>query len=266
MKKMLVSLLIVSGFLLFGLNAGLAQTADSPGMVSSEEVEQFRQCVRTYWEASVNRDWSTIYDLDSEAAKSNVPREEFISTTERKTFMHYLSYELGNVEISGRLAWVEMRLSYKYVFAMWEKNATSLRKWQAWEKSDGKWYALEETEAPSRPPSERESADEMELARRVNEFWKARENRQEAVVYDICDPGFRARIPFERFRSMKDLLAYDSHTLNWVEAANGVGRVKVTYKFRYADPSMSKMEPNTKSNLENWIKVAGVWYRKIKMD
>lgn len=104
----------------------------------------------------------------------------------------------------------------------------------------------------------------MELAGRADEFWKAREAKQATIVYDLLDPSYRAQVPFERFQGMKDLWSYESHTLNWVEAADGVGRVKVTYKYRFADPSMSKMDLKTRSFLENWVKVAGTWYRQVK--
>ena len=67
-----------------------------------------RQLVLEYWQARVDEKWDVVYGYQSEEKKSSVSSQKFVSERTNKGPFRYPSYELGKLEIDGKLGWVEV--------------------------------------------------------------------------------------------------------------------------------------------------------------
>jgi hypothetical protein len=221
--------------------------------------------VKSYWELQVKDDWPGRYDFTSPAEREKRTREQFVE--ERKNApLQYVSYNLGKMEISGAVAWAEVSFEAQVKIAPGSPSK-KVTIWQPWKKQeDGQWSVLSPEEAeqePKLPPSLRQTPDIAALTKRADELWKAKENERLNIVYEFCEPKFKAQTSMDEFVGKKALWAYHSHTLEWAETTGDSGKVKVTSVCKPTDPHVSKLAPQEKSSIEKWVKVDGVWYLAV---
>lgn len=248
------------------LSSGLLLATAFGGPVEDTDEQVLRYLVRSYWDSQIARDWSRLYDFSSASLKSEITREQFISVNAEKHPLQYISFELGLIEISGDLAWVDVTYSARP--SRFSKAVPkTARISEVWKKESGEWHHLQreqaEEEAPILPPSQRRESDENVLRERADRFWDAREHGQWEIVYQLCDPKLREQIPLEEFLKKKSLRSYLSHSVEWVEADGDTGKTKIQYKYRMLDPALSKLDPEEESLIEKWIRLDGVWYREV---
>lgn len=257
MKRIVIASMLIAGLLLGGI-AGAAGIPD--------EQKSLEKAVKTYWEAQVKQDWGALYDVSPPEVKAGISKEQFVAFNLEKNPIVYLSYDVGRVEVSGKLGWADVA---------WEARAAKfpeapprkLREWMVWAKGEGGWYPLPPKkaaeEAPQLPPSVRPAGEEAALAKRVDQFWQAREADRWDLVYQFCDPQFRERVSLDEFLQKKALRAYFAHSVDWTEVSGDTGTVRLTSKYRITDPALSKLDPQEDTMLEKWVKVDGVWYLHV---
>lgn len=226
----------------------------------------FEQRVKSFWEYQFKDDWGALYDYLSPSVKAQLTKEKFIKAKTESAPLQYISYNLGNMETSADLGWAEVSFTAKVKLTP-DKPDKQLKIWQLWRKDDdGKWNIMAPEEAatqPYFPPSIRAKLDVADLARRVDEFWRAQETQKIETVYELCEPHFKQRMPFEEFVGKKSVYLYLSHSIEWVEAMGNSGRVKIKSTQQHSDPHLSKMPPKEHSSVEHWVRVDGAWYRRV---
>ncbi len=224
-----------------------------------------KERAQAFWDARVREDWAVLYRYQPGADGSQAGLDEFTAFSKKNSTFRFLSFELGHTETAGDLGWVKV-VSTARVKDVPSVPPRTTETWQIWEKIDGNWFpspAKRLGEAPTRPPSMRPAADEAALTKRVNDFWEAMEKEQWALLYTYCDPEFRKAVSQEEFLQKKAHYAYVTHSVDWAEVTGDLGKVRVTCLMRPNDPHLSKVEPKDDSNVEDWTKVEGVWYKSI---
>ena len=238
-----------------------------PGGIFAQEkdVDVLKERAKTFWEARLKGDWATVYRYLPPAEKRGFTEEQFVSFRKEKGPFRYLSSELGRLEITGDLGWVEVRYAIQPA-GFPEYPPRNMHLWQIWQKRDHNWFPLPRskyTQVPKNPPHLRSAEEEALLSERVNEFWEAKEKEDWQFIYQQLDPHFRSKVSAEEFMSKEARYLYLSHRVDWAEVVEDHGRVRVTYTSRLLDPTLTKLSPVENSEVEEWIKVNGRWYRHI---
>jgi hypothetical protein len=255
MKSRLVWNALVLGLLL--LSTSMWSSAEN-------ELGDFRERVKVYWEARVKGDFAVLYDFHGEAQKEQLSRDEYVNASKETFPFRVLSYKLGAAEMDGDIAWVNV--SYSAALVKYSNlPPRELQVLQVWIKSNGSWRPVPQEHVDNfpKPPRLRAVAEEPVLTKRAEGYWEAREKQDLARIYEYCDPQFRGRIPRDQFLQKTMGYFYLSHRIEWVEAIGNNGRVKVTYFVRPNDPAMSKLTPIEETKVERWVKMEGEWYRHI---
>jgi len=53
--------------------------------------------------------------------------------------------------------------------------------------------------------------------------------------------------------------------VEWIEVTGDEARARVTYRYKFNEPAMSKMTPREDVVFEKWIKADGKWYRDLEL-
>jgi len=242
-------------------------SASMPVAAGQKDATTLKKRAKTFWEARVKGDWETVYSYLAKSEKERyASREAFVKFRNDKGPLVYLSYDILDVATDGQLGWVEVRAEMVPAHVP-GYPATSIQQWEIWFKSKEGWKPLPNklrASVPRLPPKLRPAGEEAALAKRAEEFWKAKETGNWKLIYDFLDPAFRSRVTAEEFLQRKAKYTYLSHSIKWTEVEGDRGRVKVDYSRRLNDPALYKLEPQDDATIENWIKVDNVWYRKMK--
>lgn len=229
------------------------------------EAQALRARAQAYWDNQVKGDWAAVFPFLYPADRINMSVEQFV-TRQQSWMFRYLAAEVVDAAVANNLGWVQV--NYTIEFKRLQENLPALEPkrlqvWEPWEKRDA-WYVLSTKEqrerVPSLPPRLRPAAEEAVLARRVEEFWQARQALDWAQAYQYLEPAYREQVSKETFLQRKPYYTYLSHGLAWVEVIGDEGRARVRYTAKINDPSLAKLDPQEKEINENWIKVDGQWY------
>jgi hypothetical protein len=115
------------------LGLGLLNIACASRPASPAEKDQLLQRAQTLWEAKVNSQWGTFYDLTTAEYRRHVTREEFL----KSSFLKIESFEILSADIapSGDTAKVSVAFKmYKDGFEFSPKIKDT------WLREGGQWY------------------------------------------------------------------------------------------------------------------------------
>jgi hypothetical protein len=243
----------------------VAQPAFPLGANHTEE-EGLRKRATECWGARVAQDWKTVYTCQDPAARAKTTEEDFVGKRDAGV-VRYLSYELGPAEIEDGIGWTEVRYSYAITRDPSHRE-TQMHAWEPWKKVDGTWCLISGTDRtylPSRPLGQRQTPDARALRERAEEYWKANEKKEWPRAYQYYDPNYRAAVDETRFvDEVASLFEYPSYKIEWVEADGDKGRVKVHYRARITDPSLSRLGVQEHDVVEDWVRMDGTWYLQAR--
>ena len=220
---------------------------------------------RELWAAKVEDRWQVVFDL--------LPPEEQALAADRETFaryqkergpFQYLSAEVGEVIVDGDTAWVAVKFSVKPRGYALKPN--QIGKWEVWIKRDD-WRPVTNTaedQFPSRPPHARDTARDALLAARVEALWKLMARGDWGPVYEFLDPRYRAETTLEQHMARRAKYLYSSPAVKWVETQGPTGRVKIDFMRKLNDPTLTKLEFEERSAVEEWVEVDGQWFRNTR--
>jgi hypothetical protein len=230
---------------------------------AADDVAVLKDRATRLWQGRVTGDWNTVYDLMSKEEQAQVPKDRFVAFQSKGGVFRYTSATVGDVSIDADLAWIAVEFTVQA--SQYEGvPARNVKTWDLWRKQSDEWRPVAKgllDQFPRRPPHARNGVEEQALAARVNAVWEARRAQDWKKVYTFLDPDFRQREPIETFLARRSQYVYLGHTLEWAEVTEDRGRVKVSYDYKFDDPSLSKMEPKRNTEFEEWVKIDGQWYR-----
>lgn len=226
--------------------------------------ESLRARAEALWNAKVAEDWGRVFEFEDPNARQEWNKDEFVAWSKENEPFKIQSFELGKVQADGEMGWVEV--NYNTLIRRFESlPARDAKLWQKWRNVDGTWHPvpLRELVSYPEPPMRRNAREEARLRARFMQSWEARKAGDHHALYQFIDPLDQPRMPEEAFVDMHQLLEYRTCKVNWVEAVGDLGRVHVTYTRKVTDPSLSKLPVETVSEIEEWIKTNGEWYRDL---
>lgn len=259
MRGYLVSLVLMGAIAVGLAHYGIA--AENP------EANKLRAQAEVFWQAREAEDWAKCYEILSPEDVAGISQQEFIEGKQQQEKLRYSAVSVQDVQVDGAYGWVDV--SYRYLPKGFESlPPKDTRVWDVWRRENGVWRPLlpqRLMEAPKLPPTLRSQEDETILAKRIEQFWAARETQDWAALYQLLEPAYRARQSEQEFLKMRAKHLYLSHKLEWTEVDKGSenGRGKVNYSYRYNDPNVSKMAPQEAVAVEEWIKVNDEWFKRI---
>lgn len=259
MRGYFISLVLV-GLIAVGLaHHGIA--------AEDSEASKLRARAGEFWRAQEAEDWAKSYQILSPDELAGISQQEFVESRQQHEKLRYSAVNVRDAQIDGDYGWVDV--SYRYLPKGFEGlSPREARVWDVWRKENGVWHPLplpRRMEAPKLPPTLRSRDDETMLAKRIEQFWAAREAQNWAALYQLLEPAYRARQSEQEFLKMRAMYLYLSHQLEWTEVDKGGenGRGMVNYSYKYNDPNVSKMAPQESVAIEEWVKVNDEWFRHI---
>jgi hypothetical protein len=105
------------------------------------------------------------------------------------------------------------------------------------------------------------------LRERINSYWEGMIKKDTKRTYEIHDPFFKAKIPFEYYVSHRGPMVYHSHTIEAVKIEGNIARVKIRVKYEVPKIRMLGKEtsvPPTEVVAEDvYIHMDGTWFRQF---
>lgn len=108
---------------------------------------------------------------------------------------------------------------------------------------------------------------EVLLKQRVNAYWNAMIRKDIKTVYQIHDPFYRARIPFEYFSSHRGPMVYHNYSIEGIRIEGNIASVKI--KVKYEVPKFiiqgkeSSIPPKEVVAEDTYLFLDGKWFRKF---
>ena len=105
------------------------------------------------------------------------------------------------------------------------------------------------------------------LRERVNAYWKGMLKKNMKVTYEIHDPFYRARIPFDYYSSHRGPMVYHHYSLEEVKIEGNVAMVKI--KVNYDVPKIllmgkeTSIPPKEVVVEDTYLFIDGKWYRRF---
>lgn len=237
-------------------------TATLVAQGAPDEASLVQQRAKELWAAKVEDRWDVVFDfLPPEEQALAKSRDDYAAYNKAGGPFQYLSAEVGEAIVDGDTAWVALKFSVKP--RLYPLKPDQVQKWEVWLKRDD-WRPIPRTvenQFPARPPKARDTEEDARLAARIEALWKHTERGDWRSVYDFLDPKYRAANTIEQHMARRAKYLYSSSKLVWVETQGTVGRAKVSFQQKLNDPTLTKLEPEEKTLVEEWIKVDGQWYR-----
>jgi mRNA-degrading endonuclease YafQ of YafQ-DinJ toxin-antitoxin module len=240
--------------------------AVSLALAAEQDKQALEARARQFWEAEVKQDWGTVYDLSIPEERANATREQYVAFRREKGPFQYLTAQIGEVAVAGDIGWVQVAYDVRPLNYP-EVKPHHIQIWDLWHKRDT-WYPVpkpQRDQFPKLPPHLRPADEEAALSKRAHDYWQAKETQDWQLIYQYLTPDHRAQVSLEQFLKKKALFSYFSHRLEWTEViTDNRGRVKVVYRRKLNDPSVSKLDPQEDRVIENWIKIDNQWYRDLE--
>ena len=217
------------------------------------------------WQARRERDWAVSYEFEEPKVRERMSLEDYVVRAAELQPFNIESFELIRAESKLNRGWalVRHRSSLK---RFPDVPARQVEMWQKWRRIDRQWYPVPPRELLAYPeaPALRDADQENRLKRRFEESWRYRRTKEWPELYRLCDPRDRATIDEKEFNLAEGMIDYLSHDLDWVEVIGRRGRIRVGYRHKLADPSLTKLQPTTTFVIEYWVKRGDSWYRDMK--
>lgn len=232
-----------------------------------DDVAALRERASQYWSAQVREDGAALYQLLPPSQRDKVSQEQYLAGANKTEPLRYSAADIGTVAVDKDLGWVQVTVSFQHRDFMAGPPIIQER-WTLWERQEGQWYPLSLAQAlkfPSRPPQVRLAEEETALTQRAEAFWKAQEARDWPRAYQYVAPAVRQQLSEGQFIARNDSMLFVDHYLNWAEVYQpNQGQVNVRFRFKYDDPSLTKMVPRERTGLQDWIKVDGQWFLQLR--
>jgi len=229
---------------------------------ASEATLQSR--AETLWTAKVEEDWKTAFLFLDPRQRAETTEAEFTAWSQENDPLKMLSYSVERVQIAGDLGWVEVH--YRAAVRKYpDLPPRDAHQWQKWRLVAGHWYPVRPQEWSSYPaaPALRDAEEETRLRSRFLESWDARHADRWSELYEMSDPRDKDDVPVEEFVDAESRFAYLSYELHWVEVQGDRGSVRVSYRHKVTDPSLTKLLARVAVLTEHWKKRDGQWYRDL---
>lgn len=233
-----------------------------------DETQILSAQAKEFWEARLKEDWAKLYRYLPDDEKKELSLEEYVSGKGKHSPYKLLSYEVGKVEVDGHYGWVEMNNSMK-PGRIGDAPPVNTKFWQVWLKGKENWFPLPHAFAhlaPKLPPSQRPAFEEATLKKRIEEAWGAAERMDWEAVYSYFTPKYRENNSLDDFVQKAKIHLYLSHNVEWTEVAGRRGRARVVFTSRLNDPSLTKLQPQQNTVIEQWIQQDGTWYREADVN
>lgn len=101
--------------------------------VTPADKEQLVNRAHALWDAKVQRQWETFYDLTTSEYRSHVSKDQFL----KSTFLTIESFEIQNVEIAPAGDTAKVRVAFKMLRDGYEFSP-KIR--DTWIRENGQWY------------------------------------------------------------------------------------------------------------------------------
>lgn len=259
MRDYLVSLVLIGVMAVGLIHYGIA--------AETSEANKLRVQAEAFWQARETENWAKFYEMLSPEDVAGISQQEFVKDTQQQEKLRYSAVRVQDVQIAGDYGWVEV--SYRYLPKGFESlPPKETHVWDVWRSENSVWRPVSPQrlmEAPKLPPTLRSRDEEMILAKRIEQFWMAREAQDWAALYQLLEPAYRARQSEQEFLKMRAKYLYLSHKIEWTEVGKGseTGISRISYSYKYNDPNVSKMAPQETVVVEEWIKVSGEWFKRM---
>jgi len=167
--------------------------------------QDFRDRAQAFWDAQIANDSKVLYQYLPLEDRNRIGSEDFVKASMKKSPLHYLNFRLGESETVGELGWVHV--VYDAALAEFpEYPPRHIDLWQTWERQEDEWLpasARRKNDLPKLPPRMRPAEEEQLLAKRVDEFWAAKESEEWVVNIKLLrssvqELGFIERVPREK--------------------------------------------------------------------
>jgi hypothetical protein len=234
------------------------------GPARADDTTELQTRARSFWDARVAGDWDTVYSMLPPEEQAQVTREKYVEYQATGGPFRYLKAQIGEITIDKDMAWIALvyTVEARQYPGIPPREITTFDIWTRRED----WRPVPRAilnEYPRRPPHARPAEEEARLIARVDASWQARQKQDWTAVYGFLEPGYRQNVSLEEFLLRRAKLIYESHQVVWAEVTEDRARAKVVFTHRLNDPSVSKMTPRESTDVEDWIKIDGEWYRDL---
>ncbi len=239
--------------------SGAPAETDSPPDEAS-----LRARAEKLWTAKTKQDWASVFDVTDPTVRRDAKVDEYVRWAEANEPFKVHEFTIHRVAAEGEMGWVELseKTSLRRYPAI---PPTERRRWEKWRVVDGRWYPVppREIDLYPRPPVERDLAAEKSLRERFARTVELRQKRDFAALYEMAAPIDREKVSLEQFAEIEEKYEYKEADVQWVEAADGSGRVGVIYGVKLVDPNLTKLAANYVWRTEPWVLVDGQWYYRL---
>lgn len=217
------------------------------------------------WTARMQEKWDTVFLFEDPRTRQDVDPAEFVTWCEAHEPFRVHSFQVGQAVADGELGWVAIQCRTS-IRKFPGAQPQDVNRWEKWRQVDGQWYPVPRAELDTYPVSLalRDAAEEARLLDQFQKAWRARQERDWAVLYTLSDPQDRVEISEETFARTHDLIEFVSKQIRWVQVTGGEGTVRVAYRLKTIDPSLTKLPPQLKYVNERWVDRDGEWYLDLK--
>jgi hypothetical protein len=214
------------------------------------------------WTARVDKDWATLYQYQSPAAREAKTEAQFVSMNAEGGLFRFDSYKIHEVQVDNDMGWVDVeRVCHLSKFPDFPPE--TMRTWERWYRFNDQWYCStpEDMDLLPTAPKERNAAEEKLLQKRFEELCELRVSSNFEKTYEFMPPATRERLSLQTYMEGEALMRVLSCDFRWAEVVGDMGRVRGEYLLQSGDPNMTKMPPSRKTVVEYWKKIDGTWYR-----
>jgi hypothetical protein len=108
---------------------------------------------------------------------------------------------------------------------------------------------------------------EASLRARANAYWKGMVKKDMKVTYEIHDPFYRAKVPFNVYASQRGSIVYHSYHVGEIKIEGNVATVKLTINYEVPKIILmgkeTSMPPKEVATEDTYLFIDGKWYRKF---
>lgn len=220
---------------------------------------------RQLWTAKMHEDWDTAFLFEDPRTRENVDPAEFVAWCKTSEPFRVRSFDIGQALIDGEMGWVEISCRTS-VTKFPNAPPQDIDRWEKWRTVDGQWYPVPRTELDAYPisPALRDVDEEARLQDRFEESWAQRQARDWGGLFAMTDPHDRAEIQEDQFARAHQMVEFLSKEVQWVQIVCGEGIVRVAYRHKTTDPSLTKLPQRWTYVSERWVDRDGEWYLDLK--
>ena len=121
--------------------------------------------------------------------------------------------------------------------------------------------------ASRREPAVTIGKKEKLLRERVSAYWKGMIKKDTKTTYQLHDPFFKAKIPYDYYASHRGPMVYHAYAIEAVKIDGNVAKVKIRVKYEVPKINMlgkeTSVPPTDVSADDVYIFIDGTWYRQF---